>query len=68
MAADKYEVLKQYFGNSSFRNGQEELADAILSKKLKNGSVLLNPIFFLLSFQLVFFKMNEKSTRHFFCF
>ena len=67
MAADKYEVLKQYFGNSSFRNGQEELGDAI-PKKLKNGSVLLNPIFFLLSFQLVFFKMNEKSTRHFFCF
>lgn len=55
MAADKYEVLKQYFGNSSFRNGQEELVDAI-PKKLKNGSVLLNPIFFLLSFQLVFSK------------
>ena len=31
MAADKYEVLKRYFGYSSFRNGQEELVDALLS-------------------------------------
>lgn len=56
MAADKYEVLKQYFGNSSFRNGQEELVDAILSKKLKNGSVLLNPIFFFCLFSSFFSK------------
>ena len=31
MAVDKYEVLKRYFGYSSFRNGQEELGDALLS-------------------------------------
>ena len=31
MAVDKYEVLKRYFGYSSFRNGQEELVDALLS-------------------------------------
>ena len=31
MAADKYEVLKRYFVYSSFRNGQEELVDALLS-------------------------------------
>ena len=31
MAADKFEVLKQFFGYSSFRNGQEELVDALLS-------------------------------------
>lgn len=28
---EKYNVLKQYFGHSSFRNGQEPLIDAILS-------------------------------------
>ena len=28
---DKYEVLKQHFGHSEFRFGQEELADALLS-------------------------------------
>lgn len=28
---DKYEVLKQYFGHSAFREGQAELIDAILS-------------------------------------
>ena len=33
MAADKYEVLKQFFGYSSFRNGQEELVDALLEKR-----------------------------------
>ena len=31
MAADKFEVLKRYFGYSSFRNGQEELVDALLA-------------------------------------
>ncbi len=29
--ADKYEVLKQFFGYSSFRNGQEVLVDALLA-------------------------------------
>ena len=29
--SDKYEVLKRFFGYSSFRNGQEELVDALLS-------------------------------------
>lgn len=33
MATDKYEVLKQFFGYSSFRNGQEELVDALLEKR-----------------------------------
>lgn len=33
MAADKYEVLKRYFGYSSFRNGQEEVVDALLSRQ-----------------------------------
>ena len=28
---DKYSVLKQYFGHSSFREGQEKLIDAVLS-------------------------------------
>lgn len=28
---DKYEVLKQFFGYSSFRSGQEKLVDALLS-------------------------------------
>ena len=28
---DKYALLKQYFGHSGFRPGQEELVDALLS-------------------------------------
>ena len=28
---DKYEILKHYFGHTSFRQGQEELIDAVLS-------------------------------------
>ena len=28
---DKHEVLKQYFGHSAFRQGQERLIDGILS-------------------------------------
>ena len=28
---DKYEALKHYFGHSRFRQGQEELIDAVLS-------------------------------------
>ena len=28
---DKFEALKKYFGHSSFREGQKELIDAILS-------------------------------------
>jgi ATP-dependent DNA helicase RecQ len=30
---DRYEALKHYFGHSEFRPGQEELIDAILSKR-----------------------------------
>ena len=30
---DKYEVLRKYFGYSSFRNGQEELIDALLDRR-----------------------------------
>lgn len=28
---DKYSILKRYFGHAKFRQGQEELIDAILS-------------------------------------
>ena len=28
---DKYSILKQYYGHSAFRAGQEALIDAILS-------------------------------------
>ncbi len=31
MTADKFEVLKKYFGYSSFRDGQEELVNALLA-------------------------------------
>ena len=31
MNAQKYRLLKQFFGHESFRSGQEELADSILS-------------------------------------
>lgn len=31
--SDKYEVLKRFFGYSEFRNGQEELVDALLAKQ-----------------------------------
>ena len=33
MTADKYEVLKRYFGYSEFRNGQEALVNALLAKQ-----------------------------------
>ncbi len=28
---DKYDVLRKYFGYSSFRKGQEEMVDCLLS-------------------------------------
>ena len=35
---DKFSVLQQYFGHSSFRPGQEQVVDAILAK---DGQILL---------------------------
>ena len=31
LSIDKYEALKQYFGHSEFRFGQEDLVDALLA-------------------------------------
>ena len=33
MKIDKYDILKQFFGYTSFRDGQEEVVDALLSKR-----------------------------------
>ena len=30
---DKYRILKDYFGHSSFRNGQEDIIDNLCSNK-----------------------------------
>ena len=36
---DKHDVLKQYFGHLSFREGQEQLIDAILRRQVKSGAL-----------------------------
>ena len=33
MKIDKYDILKQFFGYTSFRDGQEEVVDALLAKQ-----------------------------------
>ena len=33
MKIGKYDILKQFFGYTSFRDGQEEVVDALLAKQ-----------------------------------
>ena len=37
---DKFSVLQQYFGHSSFRPGQEQVVDAIISGRDRKIAIL----------------------------